>query len=204
MPPAGNNARLLPSAIWPHPPLYRPRLNETCESLQDYVWTDMSPVDVELSVVGQVVVYDQRNLRNIQTSSPHVRRDQNPTGNTESTVVRILQQQRLVGPGLVLAQRLAWPGFGSDPGLIWFWFSVWPGLILAQSLVWFWLRSWPGLALAQGLVWFWHGSPGSRSELLHDGLPLFLRHVSMHGRDREVGLSHLLRQPVHLKHTRRL
>lgn len=34
-------------------------------------------MDVELSVVGQVVVDDQRNLGNIQTSSPNIRGDQN-------------------------------------------------------------------------------------------------------------------------------
>lgn len=46
--------------------------------------------------------------------------------------------------------------------------------------------------------------PGSWSELLHDGLSLFLRHVTMHGRHREVCFTHLLRQPVHLinKHKR--
>lgn len=33
-------------------------------------------MDVELSVVGQVVVDDQRNLRDVQPSSPHVCRDQ--------------------------------------------------------------------------------------------------------------------------------
>lgn len=36
----------------------------------------VTPVDVELSVVGQVVVDDQRNLRDVQPSSPHVCRDQ--------------------------------------------------------------------------------------------------------------------------------
>lgn len=35
-------------------------------------------MDVELSVVGQVVVDDQRNLRDVQSSSPHVCRDQDP------------------------------------------------------------------------------------------------------------------------------
>ena len=34
------------------------------------------------------------------------------------------------------------------------------------------------------------------SELLHDGVSLLLRHVSVHRRYGEVGLSHLLRQPV--------
>lgn len=41
-------------------------------------------------------------------------------------------------------------------------------------------------------------SPGSGSELLHDGLPLLLWHVAVHGGHGEVGLPHLLRQPVHL------
>lgn len=53
---------------------------------------------------------------------------------------------------------------------------------------------------------FWFGrvvswSPGSGSELLHDGLSLLLRHVSVHGRHSEVGLPHLLCQPVHLENT---
>lgn len=34
------------------------------------------PVDVKLSVVGQVIVDDQRHLRNVQTSSPNVSGDQ--------------------------------------------------------------------------------------------------------------------------------
>ena len=41
-------------------------------------------------------------------------------------------------------------------------------------------------------------SPVSRPKLLHDGISLFLRHVTMHGRDSEVGLTHLLCQPFHL------
>ena len=35
-------------------------------------------------------------------------------------------------------------------------------------------------------------------ELLHDCVSLLLWHVSVHGADGEVGLPHLLRQPVHL------
>lgn len=42
------------------------------------------------------------------------------------------------------------------------------------------------------------GPPGAGPELLHDGLALLLRHVPVHGRDREVGFSHLLCQPVDL------
>ncbi len=40
--------------------------------------------------------------------------------------------------------------------------------------------------------------PRNRPEALHDGIPLHLRHVSMHGRNCEVVLLHLLCQPVHL------
>lgn len=108
-----------------------------------------APVDVELSVVGQVIVDDQGNLRDIQPSSPDVCRDQNPT-ETQNTAVRLPSQH---GPTRV-----------------------------TRSIT----RS---------------RSPGSGSELLHDGLSLFLRHVSVHGGHGEVGLSHLLRQPVHLEHT---
>ena len=36
------------------------------------------------------------------------------------------------------------------------------------------------------------------AELFHDGLAFFLWHVAVHGRDREVGLHHLITQPVHL------
>ena len=35
-------------------------------------------------------------------------------------------------------------------------------------------------------------------ELLHDCVSLLLWHVSVHGANGEVGLPHLLRQPVHL------
>lgn len=35
-------------------------------------------------------------------------------------------------------------------------------------------------------------------EVFHDGVSLFLRHVSVHGADGEVGLAHLLGQPVNL------
>lgn len=42
-----------------------------------------TPVDVQLSVVGQVVVDDQRNLRDVQASSPHVCRDQDPAETQE-------------------------------------------------------------------------------------------------------------------------
>ncbi len=35
-------------------------------------------------------------------------------------------------------------------------------------------------------------------EVFHDGVSLFLRHVSVHGADGEVGLAHLLSQPVDL------
>lgn len=37
------------------------------------------PVDVQLSVVGKIVVNDERNLRNIQTSGPNVCGDQHST-----------------------------------------------------------------------------------------------------------------------------
>lgn len=46
-----------------------------------------APVDVELSVVGQVIVDDQGNLRDIQPSSPDICRDQNPT-ETQNTAVK--------------------------------------------------------------------------------------------------------------------
>ena len=38
----------------------------------------------------------------------------------------------------------------------------------------------------------------SIAELLHDGVTLLLGHVSVHGRNCEVGLTHLLRQPINL------
>lgn len=44
------------------------------------------PVDVELSVVGQVVVDDERHLRNVQTSCPNICRDQHATENKETHV----------------------------------------------------------------------------------------------------------------------
>lgn len=109
-------------------------------------------MDVELSVVGQVIVDNQGNLRDIQPSSPDVRRDQNPT-ETQNTAVRLPSQHSLTQ--------------------------------VTRSVT----RS---------------GSPGSGSELLHDGLSLFLWHVSVHGGHSEVGLPHLLRQPVHLEHTHKL
>lgn len=39
--------------------------------------------------------------------------------------------------------------------------------------------------------------PVSSTELLHDGVSLLLWHVSVHGGDGEIGLSHLLCQPLH-------
>ena len=57
------------------------------------------------------------------------------------------------------------------------------------------------LLMTQGLSQHYNNLiflPGTRSELLHDGVPLFLHHVAVHGGDGEVGLSHLLCQPVHL------
>merc|ERR1712002_382612 len=41
-------------------------------------------------------------------------------------------------------------------------------------------------------------SGGSRSELPHDNVSLLLVHVSVHGRNGEISLVHLLGQPVHL------
>jgi hypothetical protein len=38
----------------------------------------------------------------------------------------------------------------------------------------------------------------SLPEVFHDGVSLFLRHVSVHGTDGEVGLAHLFGQPVDL------
>lgn len=38
----------------------------------------------------------------------------------------------------------------------------------------------------------------SLSEVLHDAVPLFLWHVAVHAADSEVGLTHLVGQPVHL------
>ncbi len=35
-------------------------------------------------------------------------------------------------------------------------------------------------------------------EFLHDGVPLLLRHITVHAGDGEVSLPHLLREPVHL------
>lgn len=40
-------------------------------------------MDVQLSVVGQVIVDDQRNLRDVQASGPHVCRDQDPAETQE-------------------------------------------------------------------------------------------------------------------------
>ncbi len=74
--------------------------------------------------------------------------------------------------------------------------------------MWAWLSSVCRWVWAQGAgfksttltcIEFCESLPGSRSELLHDGLSLFLWHVSMHRRHGEVRLPHLLRQPVHLK-----
>ena len=42
------------------------------------------------------------------------------------------------------------------------------------------------------------GSPVPSPELLHDGVSLFLRHVSVHGGNGEISLSHLLCQPFNL------
>ena len=39
--------------------------------------------------------------------------------------------------------------------------------------------------------------PVSSTELFHDGVSLLLWHVSVHGGDGEIGLSHLLCQPLH-------
>lgn len=112
-------------------------------------------MDVELSVVGQVVVDDQRNLRDVQASSPHVCRDQDPAETQEG------------------GERERESGHPTPRGPV-------------------------RLGRSHGLC----ASPGSGSELLHDGLSLLLRHVSVHGGHGEVGLPHLLRQPVHLEHTR--
>ena len=38
----------------------------------------------------------------------------------------------------------------------------------------------------------------ARAELGHDGVALLLRHVAVHGGDGEVGLAHLVGQPVDL------
>lgn len=46
-------------------------------------------MDVELSVVGQVVVDDQRNLRDVQSSSPHVCRDQDPAETQKGGAKRV-------------------------------------------------------------------------------------------------------------------
>lgn len=40
-------------------------------------------MDVQLSVVGKIVVDDERNLRNIQTSGPNVCGDQHSTAQEE-------------------------------------------------------------------------------------------------------------------------
>ena len=42
-------------------------------------------------------------------------------------------------------------------------------------------------------------SPVTSSELFHDCVSLLLRHVTVHGGDGEIGLSHLLSQPFHLR-----
>lgn len=76
-------------------------------------------MDVQFSVVGQVVVDDEGDLGDVQTPGPHVGGDEDAT------------------------------------------------------------------------------SPGP--ELLHDGRPLLLRHVAVHGANGEVGLAHLFRQPVNLQ-----
>ena len=75
-------------------------------------------VNVQLAVVGQIVVDDQRDLLDVDAAGPHVGGDEHPA----------------------------------------------------------------------------HAA----AELLHDGVTLGLLHVAVHGRDGEVGLAHLLRQPVDL------
>ena len=42
----------------------------------------------------------------------------------------------------------------------------------------------------------------ARAELGHDGVALLLRHVAVHGGDGEVGLTHLVGQPVDLVEVR--
>ena len=41
-------------------------------------------------------------------------------------------------------------------------------------------------------------SPSSRSKFFHNGFPLLLWHVTMHGGHSEVGFPHLVREPVYL------
>lgn len=43
-------------------------------------------MDVQLSVVGKIVVDDERNLRNIQTSGPNVCGDQHSTAQEEQQI----------------------------------------------------------------------------------------------------------------------
>lgn len=45
------------------------------------------PVDVQLSVVGKIVVDDERDLRHIQTSGPNVCRDQHSTAREKHFLV---------------------------------------------------------------------------------------------------------------------
>lgn len=68
-------------------------------------------MDVQLSVVGQVVVDDQRNLRDVQASGPHVCRDQDPAetqeGRREGQVTRHHAARSDSGAHTVSARHLA-------------------------------------------------------------------------------------------------
>lgn len=66
------------------------------------------PVDVELSVVGQVIVDDQGNLRDIQPSSPDIRRDQNPTETHNTAVKTTITTRSDSGHAVCHTVRVTW------------------------------------------------------------------------------------------------
>ncbi len=51
------------------------------------------PVDVQLSVVGQIVVNDERHLRHVQTSGPNVCGDQHSTAREKADHKHMIQCQ---------------------------------------------------------------------------------------------------------------
>ena len=106
------------------------------------------PVNVQFTIVWQVVVDNQRHLLHIYASSPHICWDQHSTAwNKQREDVRVKH------------------------------FTSWRKNIMSNS---------------------YFSLPLSRSKFFHDGISFFLWHVTMHGWNSEVCLSHLLHKPVHL------
>ena len=100
------------------------------------------PVNVQLTIVGEIIVDHQRHLLDVDPSSPHISCDEHTTRAERSGVM------------------------GIDPA----------GKTIRTSLQ--------------------LDIPVSCPELLHDGLPLLLRHVPVHAGHGEVGLTHLLSEPL--------